>query len=109
MKLAVGPVAVTVPSVCQESSARLSQYCTVKVRPGDSASKIAMTHKLADVSLDQMLVAIQRGNPNAFIEGNINRIKAGSIVALPTEKQATAVSATQASQIRAARGSCHLL
>ncbi|MEY4100492.1 MAG: hypothetical protein RL300_1663 [Pseudomonadota bacterium] len=72
---------------------------TVKVRPGDSASKIAIAHKLADVSLDQMLVAIQRGNPNAFIEGNINRIKAGSIVALPTEKQANAVSATQASQI----------
>ena len=72
---------------------------TVKVRPGESASKIAITYKLADVSLDQMLVAIQRGNPNAFIEGNINRIKAGAIVALPTEKQATAVSATQANQI----------
>lgn len=72
---------------------------TVKVRPGESASKIAIAHKLADVSLDQMLVAIQRGNPSAFIEGNVNRIKAGAILALPTEKQATSVSASQASQI----------
>lgn len=71
----------------------------VKVRPGDSASKIALSHRLSNVSLDQMLVAMQRGNPNAFSDGNVNRIKAGAIVALPTEKQATAVSAVQASQI----------
>lgn len=71
----------------------------VTVRPGDSASRIAMAHRLSNVSLDQMLVAMQRGNPNAFIEGNVNRIKAGSIVALPTEKQATAVSPAQAGQI----------
>jgi pilus assembly protein FimV len=71
----------------------------VTVRPGDSASRIAMKHRLSNVSLDQMLVALQRGNPKAFIEGNINRIKAGAIVALPTEKQATAVAPAQASQI----------
>ena len=71
----------------------------VTVRAGDTASKIARTHMLSNVSLDQMLVAMQRGNPNAFIEGNVNRIKAGAILALPTEKQATAISAAQASQI----------
>ena len=71
----------------------------VTVRAGDTASKIARTHMVSNVSLDQMLVAMQRGNPNAFIEGNVNRIKAGAILALPTEKQATVVSATQASQI----------
>ncbi|MCM2341882.1 MAG: fimbrial protein FimV [Rhodoferax sp.] len=71
----------------------------VTVRAGDTASKIARTHMLSNVSLDQMLVAMQRGNPNAFIEGNVNRIKAGAILALPTEKQATVVSVTQASQI----------
>lgn len=71
----------------------------VTVRPGDSASRIAIAHRLSNVSLDQMLVAMQRGNPNAFIDGNVNRIKAGAIVALPTEKQATAVSSAQASQI----------
>lgn len=71
----------------------------VTVRSGDTASKIAMSHKLFNVSLDQMLVALQRGNPNAFLEGNVNRIKAGAILELPTAKQASAVSPTQASQI----------
>jgi pilus assembly protein FimV len=71
----------------------------VTVRAGDTASKIAMSHKLSNVSLDQMLVAMQRGNPNAFIEGNVNRIKAGAILALPSEKQANDVSPGRASQI----------
>jgi pilus assembly protein FimV len=71
----------------------------VTVQSGETASKIAMSHKLSNVSLDQMLVALQRGNPNAFIEGNVNRIKAGAILALPTAKQASDVSPTQASQI----------
>lgn len=71
----------------------------VTVRSGDTASKIAMNHKLLNVSLDQMLVALQRGNPNAFLEGNVNRIKAGAILELPTAKQASAVSSAQASQI----------
>jgi pilus assembly protein FimV len=88
-----------VKSVPAAASAANGEQRLVRVRPGDSASKIAMTHRVANVSLDQMLVAMQRGNPNAFIEGNVNRIKAGAIVALPTEKQATAVSSAQASQI----------
>lgn len=71
----------------------------VTVRSGDTASRIAMRHKLSNVSLDQMLVAMQRGNPNAFIEGNVNRIKAGAILRLPTDKQANEVTTVQASQI----------
>lgn len=71
----------------------------VTVRSGETASRIAMRHKLSNVSLDQMLVALQRGNPNAFIEGNVNRIKAGAILALPSAKQATEVTTVQASQI----------
>lgn len=90
---AVSAAVKTAPPVANDAQ-RL-----VTVRPGDSASRIAMTHRLSNVSLDQMLVALQRGNPNAFIAGNINRIKAGAIVALPTEKQATAVAPAQASQI----------
>jgi pilus assembly protein FimV len=93
----------SVPSAPPAASSANGEQRLVKVRPGDSASKIAMTHRLANVSLDQMLVAMQRGNPNAFIEGNVNRIKAGAIVALPTEKQATGVSPAQASQIISAQ------
>ncbi|MDO9145107.1 FimV family protein [Rhodoferax sp.] len=89
----------SVPPAPPAASSVHGEQRLVRVRPGDSASKIAMTHRLSNVSLDQMLVAMQRGNPNAFIEGNVNRIKAGAIVALPTEKQAIAVSPAQANQI----------
>jgi pilus assembly protein FimV len=71
----------------------------ITIKPGDTASLIATANKPANVSLDQMLVALMRANPDAFIKDNVNRIKAGAIVALPSEEQANALSAEQASQI----------
>jgi len=72
---------------------------TVTVKTGDTAGRIAATHKPASVSLDQMLVALMRANPDAFIRDNVNRIKTGSVLALPTEEQAASVSTEQASQM----------
>ena len=60
----------------------------VTVRPGDTASKIAGAYKPADVSLDQMLVALLRNNPDAFIGGNMNRMKAGAVINVPSAAQA---------------------
>lgn len=68
----------------------------VKVQPGDTAGKIAGAYKPADVSLDQMLVALLRANPNAFIGGNVNRIKAGAVLEVPAAPQAEAVPAAEA-------------
>ncbi len=72
---------------------------TVTVKAGDTASKIASKHKPADVSLDQMLVALLRANPDAFIQENINRIKAGAVLDLPTPQQAGSTPPDQASQL----------
>lgn len=68
----------------------------VTVQPGDTASKIAGAYKPADVSLDQMLVALLRANPNAFIGGNVNRIKAGAVLDVPNASQAGAVPSDEA-------------
>ena len=70
----------------------------IRVKSGDTASKIAATVKPASISLDQMLVALLRANPDAFIDGNINRIKSGAMVTVPTAEQAQAVSASEATQ-----------
>ena len=70
----------------------------VIVKTGDSASKIAMRVKSGDVSLDQMLVALLRANPDAFSKGNLNRLRAGAVLDLPSSEQAQSVSATEASQ-----------
>ncbi|MDP3809371.1 MAG: FimV/HubP family polar landmark protein [Hydrogenophaga sp.] len=70
----------------------------VRVQAGDTAGRIAAANRPANVSLDQMLVAMLRSSPNAFIGGNVNRIKAGAVVDLPTAEQAGAVSAGEARQ-----------
>ncbi|MFT3814125.1 MAG: FimV/HubP family polar landmark protein [Acidovorax sp.] len=76
---------------------------SVKVRPGDTAGRVAGAHRPAGVSLDQMLVALTRANPSAFVDGNVNRLRAGAVLQLPSESQAQAVSAGQARQIVAAQ------
>ena len=71
----------------------------VTVKTGDTASLIAGRIKGNDVSLDQMLVAMLRSNPDAFINSNINRIRAGAVISVPTSAQASAVAAPEASRI----------
>ncbi len=68
------------------------------VRSGDTAGRIAGSHKPANVSLEQMLVAMLRNNPQAFINGNINRIKAGAIIDLPDAQTAGQLDASEAKQ-----------
>ncbi len=53
---------------------------SVTVRAGDTAGQLANAQRPAGVSLDQMLVAMLRANPNAFVNGNVNRLRAGSVV-----------------------------
>ncbi len=71
----------------------------VNVKTGDSASKIAAANRLPGVSLDQMLVAMLRTNPDAFINGNVNRLRSGAVVTLPGTEEAQATSADEAHQI----------
>jgi pilus assembly protein FimV len=55
----------------------------VVVARGDTAGQIAQENLPANVSLDQMLVAMLRANPRAFIQGNVNRVKAGAVLTCP--------------------------
>ncbi|WP_254788891.1 FimV/HubP family polar landmark protein [Janthinobacterium sp. OK676] len=69
-----------------------------KVRTGDTLSRIASELKPAGVSLDMMLVALYRANPDAFKGENMNRMQAGRILAVPG---ADAVRATGAAEAKA--------
>ncbi|MDP3619894.1 MAG: FimV/HubP family polar landmark protein [Ramlibacter sp.] len=71
---------------------------TVVVKAGDTASRIASAHLISGVSLDQMLVAMTKANPRAFVEGNVNRLKAGAVLEIPGQADASAVSAQAARQ-----------
>jgi FimV-like protein len=71
---------------------------TVTVQRGDTASGLAMDQKSSTVSLDQMLLAMLRSNPDAFVDANVNRMKAGALLTMPTEQEAKAVSREEARQ-----------
>jgi pilus assembly protein FimV len=71
----------------------------VVVKSGDTAGKIASAQKISGVSLDQMLVAMQRTNPQAFISGNVNRIRSGAVLNMPDAEEAQATPANEARQI----------
>ena len=68
------------------------------MQSGDTAGKIAAANKPANVSLDQMLVAMLHANPEAFIGGNVNRLKAGAVLEMPSAEQAGQESAGEARQ-----------
>ena len=54
-----------------------------RVKPGDTLGQIASQVKPVDISLDMMLVALYRANPDAFIGKNMNRLKSGRILSVP--------------------------
>lgn len=91
------------PAVRAPAAPRTAPADGVTVKPGDTAGRIANAHRPADVSLDQMLVAMMRANPDAFIQGNVNRVRAGSVLQIPDEATAKSVSNTEARQILAAQ------
>ena len=70
----------------------------VTVHGGDTAGKIAAANKPPSVSLDQMLVAMLRANPQAFIGGNVNRLRSGVVLEIPSAEQAGGVPSGEARQ-----------
>jgi pilus assembly protein FimV len=58
----------------------LTEY---RVKSGDTLGRIAAQVKPVDVSLDMMLVALYRANPDAFLGNNMNRLKSGQILSVP--------------------------
>jgi pilus assembly protein FimV len=71
----------------------------ITVKRGDTAGRIANSLRPAGVSLDQMLVAMLRANPDAFINDNLNRIKAGAVLNVPSSEAAQSVSPAEASKL----------
>lgn len=73
------PVALAQPP--EGAAAPADTYGPVK--KGDNLNKIATQVKSDSVSLEQMLVALYRENQTAFIDNNMNRLKAGQILRVP--------------------------
>jgi len=90
---------VVKPAAEAASPASASASGTYVVRSGDTLTGIASRKRSAGVSLDQMLVALYRGNPQAFVGDNINRLKSGVVLGLPSAETAAAVDRVEARKL----------
>lgn len=69
-----------------------SQYTTT---PRDTLWEIAAKARTGG-SVQQTMLAIQALNPDAFIDGNINRLKTGQVLRLPDSVESTALPQSKA-------------
>ena len=78
----------------QASSDVTSDY---KVKSGDTLWEItAAVLASSSASVNQKMVAILQANPDAFVKGNINRLKEGRILRIPTRQEVAGVGFQQA-------------
>ena len=89
----------TTPAAIAPASAPSAPSAGVEVQRGDTAGGIARQYLPAGVSLDQMLIALLRANPDAFINNNVNRLRAGAILQVPDAATASSVPAGEARQL----------
>ncbi len=66
------------------------------VKSGDTLGKIARATMPANVTLEQMLVLLVSSNPDAFSDRNMNRLKTGKILQLPSADQLAGISEADA-------------
>jgi pilus assembly protein FimV len=90
---APAPAAAPRESAAQAAPAAGGTYA---VQRGDTLGSIAQKTRPASASLDQMLVALFRANPGAFIGGNMNNLRADAVLAIPAEPQVLATDAAAA-------------
>lgn len=62
-----------------------------RIGRGDTLWAVAERYRPAGVTINQMMIALYEANPEAF-SGNINRLRAGSILRIPTAEDMRAVS-----------------
>jgi pilus assembly protein FimV len=80
---AATPAAAPATQQAAPAAERAQGGSEYKVKAGDTLGKIAAQLKPVEVSLDMMLVALYRANPDAFNGNNMNRLKSGQILAVP--------------------------
>lgn len=70
-----------------------------RVRSGDTLSRIASKTQRPGVSLDQMLAGLYMSNPQAFLDNNMNRLKSGVVLSVPSTEKAQELSPADARKL----------
>jgi pilus assembly protein FimV len=66
------------------------------VQENDNLWNIAQSLRQGDETVEQVMLALLRNNPDAFIENNVNLLKAGKILRLPEDADVTSISRREA-------------
>lgn len=101
---APSPSASPAPAAPESVAAAAAQ--TERPRPGDALAPVRAGETLSHIvarmsrdssySLNQTMLALLRANPEAFIGGNVNRLRAGAILRTPAEDELARVGAAEA-------------
>ncbi len=62
------------------------------IQSNDNLWQIAQSLRLQGETVEQVMMALQQHNPNAFIRNNVNGLKAGKILRLPEDADVTGMS-----------------
>ena len=68
------------------------------IQRGETLGKIAKSVMPEGVTLEQMLVALYRSNPDAFIKKNLNLVRTGKVLRVPDREEVAAIGKGEASK-----------
>ncbi|MAK55224.1 MAG: hypothetical protein CML17_05210 [Pusillimonas sp.] len=71
----------------------------IQIRRGDTLFALARRYAVPGVSVYQWMIGVMQANPQAFINDNVNLIKAGATLNVPAAQQLTALSDREARAI----------
>jgi pilus assembly protein FimV len=95
----LNPAVVPTNTDAKETAPTAEVAATHTVSKGETLHGIASQLKPAETKLEQVLIALQRLNPNAIEGDNINRIKAGAVLTLPDAETIKAIDAADARKL----------
>lgn len=97
--VAVAPTPAPTPTAAPADIPAPTPTDRVSVREGQTLSQIAAQVGPRGYTLDQSMLALLRANPDAFVRGNINLLKAGTVLRVPPAQDAAQLDAREASVV----------
>ena len=94
--VAAAPPAASRPVTPAATMAGSKEYGPIQ--RGETLGKIAQSVMPEGVTLEQMLVALYRNNPDAFIRKNLNLVRAGKILRVPDRDEVAAITSGEATK-----------
>jgi pilus assembly protein FimV len=96
-RAAAAPAPAAAPAQPKHAAASAAvESGKVTVERGQTLSGIAKQSLSGGVDINQMLMAYKQANPDAFYRDNINALKTGAVLRVPTKDEASAVAAAAA-------------